>query len=109
MVESKALEVEKLTTNKWKRKKRGGKKHKAPSAATASPAEALSEVLSDDSDSPSPAMMKKKVELLETTATNMERLKERLKTDIHEERLTGPSLLPLTPLRLKFRVKKSTM
>lgn len=78
MVESKALEVE-----KGKQKKRGATKPKAPSMATTSPVEASSRVLSDDSKSPRPAVKKKKAELLEMTTADVEKLKERLKAEIH--------------------------
>lgn len=95
VVDSKVPEVEKR-----KRKKRGATKPMASSVATASPVEASSGVLSDDSKSPNPATKKKKAELLQTTAAGMEKLKERLKTEIHggrQKELTLPALVPLRP------------
>lgn len=104
VVESKALEAE-----KGKRKKRGATKPQAPYVATASPAEASFGAVSDDSESPSPAVKKKKDELLETTVADMEKLKERLKPEIREGQQKEPILPSPAPLRSKFGAKKSTL
>lgn len=101
--ESKALELEK------QKRKRAAAKPKAPSVAAASLAKTSSRMLSDDSASPSPAAKKRKADLLETTIGDVEKLMERLKTEIRMGKLKEMAVLPLAPLRPKFRVKKSTM
>lgn len=56
-----------------------------------------------DFESPSlTAKKKKKMELLETTAANVERLKERMMSDIRGGKQKEPSLPPQAPLRLEF-------
>lgn len=70
--------------------------------ATTSPAEASSETLSDDSESPSPFTKMKKAELPETTTAYMEKLKEWLNVEIRGGKKKEPTLPPPAPLRLKF-------
>lgn len=94
---------------KGKRRKRATMKPKAPSVAAASLVETSFGVLSDNSASSSPTAKKWKVDFLETTATDMEKLKERLKIEICGGKQKEPAMLLLAALCPKFHVKQSTM
>lgn len=57
-------------------------KNNGPTMVAATPAKASSAEVCDDSDPQGVAAKKKKADLLETTASDVEKLKERLKVEI---------------------------
>lgn len=61
--------------------------------------------MGEAAESPSPTAKKKKAGLLETTAADVEKLKERQKVEICGRKQKEAARPPLAPLHPKFRVK----